>query len=70
MRIKKERINRAGNRELIVELDGSNTQILQVDPAGFYRLGNGVDGVVSGHALVGSVQVSWCDIAQEWKEPK
>lgn len=68
MRIKRERINKAGNRELVVELDGSNTQILQVDPAGFYRLGNGIDDVVSGHALVGSVRVSWCDIAQAWED--
>lgn len=70
MRIKQEWINAEGNRELVVELDGSNMQVLQVDPAGFYRLGNGADGVVSGHTLAGSVRVAWCDIAQEWKESK
>lgn len=68
MRIKKERINKAGNRELVVELDGSDTQLLQVDPAGFYRLGSGIDDVVPGHALVGSVRVSWCGISQSWED--
>lgn len=68
MRIKQAWINAEGNRELVVELDGSDTQLLQVDPAGFYRLGNGADSVVSGRALVDSVRVSWCDTAQAWED--
>lgn len=65
MKIIRERINKAGKREVVVVLDDRET-LIGVRVNAYYRLGQPVEDVVGGHILTESREVAWCSAAQEW----
>lgn len=65
MKIIRERINKKGLREAVVELDNGE-YIQAIRQEAFYRTGYPVEDVVQGHVILGSRQVMWCPLGQEW----
>lgn len=65
MKILRERINKHGKREAVVELD-SGEHIQAIHPDSYYKTGYPQEEVVQGYIIIDSVQVTWCSIGQEW----
>lgn len=65
MKILKEKINKKGKREVVLELD-KGEHIQAINPDSFYRTGYPVEDVVGGHVLLDSQHVVWCSLSQEW----
>jgi hypothetical protein len=65
MKIKRERINKSGRREVTLELDDGE-HIQAINPDKYYRTGYPQEDVVGGHILLDSQQVTWCSLGQEW----
>lgn len=65
MKILSERINKRGKREAVIELD-SDEHIQAIREDAFYKTGFPQEEVVQGHVILGSVQVTWCSLGQEW----
>jgi hypothetical protein len=65
MKILRERINKHGKREVVVELN-ADEHIQAIKEDAFYKTGYPQEEVVQGHIILDSVQVTWCSIGQEW----
>ena len=65
MKILRERTNKHGKREVVVELD-ADEHIQAIKEDAFYKTGYPVEEVVGGHVILDSVQVTWCSASQEW----
>lgn len=65
MKTIRERINKAGRREVTVEL-GEGETLMAFHEDRFYKLGGQVDEVMRGHVITETQQVTWCSIGQEW----
>lgn len=65
MKVLRERINKRGKREAVVELDAGE-HIMAVNPNFYYRTGYPVEDVVGGHVILDSKEVTWCSLGQEW----
>ena len=65
MKIIRERINKKGLREVVVELD-KGEHIQAINPDAFYKTGYPVEDVVQGHVILDSKGVMWCPLGQEW----
>lgn len=65
MKIKRERINKSGRREVTVELDDGE-HIQAIHPDKHYKTGYPLEEVVAGHIMLDSVHVTWCSLGQEW----
>lgn len=65
MKITKERINKAGKREVTVVLEDKDRLMCFRDDR-HYRLGGQVEDIMQGHVITESECVYWCSIEQEW----
>jgi hypothetical protein len=65
MKIIKEKVNKKGKREVVIELD-QGEHIQAINPDSFYRTGYPVEDVVRGHVILDSQHVTWCSLGQEW----
>lgn len=65
MKIKREKINKAGNREVTVELDPGES-LRAIVAGAYYRLHDPVDEVMASHVLAESTRVFWCSTTQQW----
>jgi hypothetical protein len=65
MKVLKERINRRGRREVVIELDEGD-KLMSFNEDRYYRLGGQVEDVVQGHVITASDHVIWCSIEQRW----
>lgn len=65
MKIIRERINKRGNREIVVELT-KDEDLFTVRDEQFYRLGGQVEDVVGAHVIQEMEMVQWCSVSQKW----
>ena len=65
MRILKEKLNRSGKREVVVELEPED-KLMSFRDDRFYRLGGQVDDIMAGHVITQSDCTYWCSIEQKW----
>lgn len=65
MKVLRERINKRGKREAVIELD-SDEQIIALNPDRHYRTGYPIEDVIQGHIMLDSKEVTWCSLGQEW----
>ena len=65
MKILREKINRRGNREVTVEIEGGE-RLHAIDPEMHYKTGYPLDSVILGRIILESEPVSWCSFSQEW----
>lgn len=65
MKVIKEKVNRKGKREVLVELDAGE-HIMAINPDYFYETGYPLEDVIGGHIILDSVHVTWCSLEQRW----
>lgn len=65
MKVLRERINRRGKREAVIELDAGE-HIMAINPDTYYKTGYPLEDVIQGHIMLDSKDVTWCPIGQEW----
>lgn len=65
MKIVREKINRKGERELVITL-AEGEKLMSFKDESFYKLGGQVDEVVAGYVITDSDHVVWCSIEQKW----
>lgn len=66
MKVLRERINKRGKREVVVELD-ADEKLMSFKDDCYYQLGGQVEDVVQGHVITESDRVYWCSVSQEWQ---
>lgn len=67
MKIKSDKINRQGKREVTVVLEAQDNLMCFRDDR-HYRLGGQVEDVMAGQVITESACVYWCSIEQAWVE--
>lgn len=65
MKVKRERVNTKGLREVTVELlPGENLRAFE--DSRYYRMGGQLDDVMPGYVITEAEPVFWCHIQQQW----
>jgi len=65
MKVIKEKVNRKGKREVLVELDAGE-HIMSINPDYFYKTGYPLEDVIGGYIILDSCHVTWCSLEQRW----
>ena len=65
MKITRERANKAGKRIVTVEV-GNDETLLAFKPDAYYKLGEEINDIVRGGAIIDSGPAYWCQIEQKW----
>lgn len=65
MKVLRQRINRKGKREVVVELEAKD-KLVAFQEDRHYRLGGQVEDIVAGHVILEASHTYWCSVAQEW----
>ena len=65
MKITSERINKSGKRVVTVEIESSEV-LMSFRPGQFYKLGDPLNDVVYGSAIIDSWPAMWDQVEQRW----
>jgi len=65
MKIISDKVLKNGQRKLVIYAD-PNEKITSFVCNGYYRTGYPLEDIRRGGALLGSQQVTWCEIEQRW----
>lgn len=65
MKITSERLNKSGKRIVTVEIENGEV-LMSFKPNQFYKLGDPLNDVVYGSAIIDSWRAEWDQVGQEW----
>lgn len=65
MKITSERLNKSGKRIVTVEIENGEV-LMSFKPNQFYKLGDPLNDVVYGSAIIDSCRTEWDQLEQRW----